>query len=166
MQAPPHAPRHFLLPHQHNHRQQQHHRRRRGIKIHVSALLLSLVLLADKPERSRGWLNNAIRAGGQRQGGRSPASAPPGPAVPSVARLRVLQLLALERQRSRRRCLPPRLAGATDTERGTAVPVVRRDSVDRMKEWGVNGMWREAMEQLEEEGSGGLTPVSRFLLWK
>lgn len=163
MQAPPHVLRHLLLPHQHNHRQ-QHHRRRRGIRIHVSALLLSLVLLTDKPEPALGWVHNSPRAGGRRQGGRSPASVP-GPATSPVSRLRVLHLLALERQWSWRRCSSPRLAGATDTDRGMAVPVALRDRVDRMKEWGVKGMWREAMEQLEEERSGGLTPVSRLLLW-
>lgn len=155
----PHAARH-LLPHQHKHQQ---HRRRRRIKLNVSALLLSMVLLADKPERALGWVHNALHAGRPRQGNRSLTTAP-GAATSPVARLRVLHLLALERQRLRRGTTP-RLAGATDTRLGMAIPVASRDSGDRMKAWGEKGMLREAMEQLEKEGSGGLTPVSCFLPW-
>lgn len=40
--------------------------------------------------------------------------------------------------------------------------VVARDGVGQVKEWGVQGMWKEAMEQLEKERRGGRKPVS----WK
>lgn len=154
------------------------------MKINTSVFLLSLALLADKLDVALGWVHNARYLGGQQPAGGS--SRTPTPAVgttPPVARQRrMLNFVATRARRSGRR-FPSRLAGAAGAEPGktfeapvvegaVAGPgaalnrnagdpaVVSRDRVDQMKEWGAKGMWREAMEQLEEERKGGRRAVS------
>lgn len=164
------------------------------------AFLLPLLLLADKPERTLGWLHIPGNPAGVRVG-RTPSTAP----ASRVLSLGMLQC-AVRRQRS-----SSRLAGTTagadlkgalletkgalavqarDTTRrrapspgsmeaGRRTPTARRDisssraagkaeGRDRvkqqMKQLGRQGMWKEALELLEKEGSEGVHPVSPELL--
>lgn len=189
MLLPPHAPRWVR-----QRRQRQQQRGVRGeIKTNASALLLSLALLADKPDVALGWMHSARHVGGRQQAGgsRSATSLPAavGTTNPNVARQRMLRLVAVTARRPGRRS-PSRLAGAAGTDPGKTfeAPVVegavagqaatvsnRRSSgesavvasdrrrVDQMKEWGAKGMWREAMEQLEKERRSERKPVSGLL---
>ncbi len=112
-------------------RRQQH---RGGIKTNASTLLLSLVLLADKPEIALGWVHHArSTAGQQQQWGRGQQWAHTGPkstpaaAAAAAAAARVaaspvdrqggLQSAAIQGRRSGRR-LPYRLAVTAGGEPG------------------------------------------------
>lgn len=120
-------------------RRKPRRRHRGGIKTNASALLLSLVLLADKPDVALGWLHHARSAAGQQQWDRghhsggsgstaTPAAAasPPPPTTTSpMARQRVLHSAALQGRRSRRRS-SFRLSGTAGGEPGKTfeAPVV------------------------------------------
>lgn len=119
---------------------QPHLRHRGGLKTNAPTLLLSLVLLADKPEIALGWVHHARSTAGQQQqwdrGQRwarnGPTSTPAAAAAAEapvaaspVDRRRVLQSAALRGRRSGRRSTC-RLAGTTGGEPGKTfeAPVV------------------------------------------
>lgn len=177
---------HTARPH-HSCRRKQH-RRQKESRLNASALLLSTVLLADNPELALGWVHRhsstSTRHAGTGHHGSSPASAPPAVAPSPVPRLRLLHLLALQGQRSGCR-LPSRLSsGAPSAELGQSSEALAVEALARAAERTAvaaavvgstgaavararpvekrsgGGKWTEAIEQLEKERGGGLTPVS------
>lgn len=167
---------------------------RRSAGPSAPALLLPLLLLADKPDRTLGWMHVPGNPPGV-QVGRSPSTESASP----VLSLGMLHR-AVRRQRIKRSS--SRLAGTTgaglegallETPAGEgALAVQARDAASRrngagrgapttrrggsssrggtatgrdrvkqqMKQLGRQGMWKEALEQLEREGSKGVHPVS------
>ncbi|CAN0142799.1 unnamed protein product, partial [Ectocarpus fasciculatus] len=113
--------------------QRKQHQRRKESRLNASALLLSTVLLADKPERALGWVHHSsTRHAGTGHQDSSVASAPPAVAPSPVPRLRVLHLLALQGQRSR---LPSRLSsGAPSAELGQSSEALAVEALARAAE--------------------------------
>lgn len=147
-------------------------RRRRGeVKVNASVLLLSLVLLADKPNAALGLAHSARYSGGrQRAGGGGGATRTPaaGTTPPAARQQRVLvDLVALRARRPGRRS-PSRLAGAAGAEPGKIfeAPVVEGGVVvgqaaavvaNNGSAGGsaVVGASREKVGQTEERGANG-----------
>lgn len=173
--------------------QQQLLRRSAG----APALLLPLLLLADKPERTLGWMHIPGNPTGV-QIGRAPSTAP-APSVPSLgmlqravrrrkhsssppagtaagadlkgALLEAEGALAVQARGAAHRRAPspgsmetgrraPTARSGGSSSRATGRAEGSRDRVkQQMKQLGRQGMWKEALEQLEREGSDGVHPV-------
>ena len=154
------------------------------------ALLLPLLLLADTPEHTFGWMHIPVNPADV-QVSRTPSTIPASPVL-SLG----MPCHAVLRQRIKRSS--SRLAGSTgeglegallETPAGeSALAWQARDAAGRrihskrarrrastttsgassfrdrakqqMKQLGRQGMWKEALEQLEREGSEGTHPVS------
>lgn len=161
------------------------------------ALLLPLLLLADKPARTLGWMHIPGNPVGV-QVGHGPSTAPASPVLSlgmlhrAVRRQRIKRSSSLlagttgaglegallkapagegaldvqARGAAGRRINSGRARkGASTTRSGVSGPIggttAGSDRVkQQIKQLGRQGMWKEALEQLEGEGSKGIHPVS------
>lgn len=171
---------------------------RRSARPSAPALLLPILLLADKPDHTLGWMHIPGNPVGV-QVGRSSSTAPASPVLPLGMLHRAVRRQRIKRSSSRlagttgaglegalletpasegdlgvqagdatgrridsgraRKGAPTTRSGGSSSRGGTAAGSDRVKQ--QIKQLGRQGMWKEALEQLEGEGSKGIRPVSQ-----
>lgn len=181
----------------HETRPQQQQLLRRSARLGSPALLLPFLLLADKPERTLGWVHIPGNTAGV-QAGRTHSTAPASPVLSLGMLHRAVRRQRITRSSCREagttgaglegalletpagegslavqaRDAASRRIGSTEAKRRTPTTgsssrggTAGKDRVkQQMKQLGRQGMWKEALEQLEREGSEGTHPVSPSFL--